>query len=88
MSANGAWYSDVNYNDEREVKRLVLLRCGTRCSEVLTFHNDCGAFVSGNGGFGWAKSRNKDKAVGEATLSCQKVAKNCELRVYACTAEK
>jgi hypothetical protein len=83
----------VDTNNAEDAKALAMAKC-SKCNEVLTFHNTCGAFVSGSpkvpGGknTGWGTSRDKDKAVGEAMLQCQTVARNCELRVWACTAEK
>ena len=83
---NNAWAWEVNFNDADTAKQLVLGKCKDKCTRVLTFKNTCGAYVSGRGGHGWGTSRNKDKAVGAATLECSKVAKDCTLRVWACTA--
>jgi uncharacterized protein DUF4189 len=80
-----AWAWEVNYNDQDTAKRLALAKCNNRCTHVLTFKNTCGAYVSGHGGHGWGTSRKKETAVGEAMTECSKVAKNCELRVWACT---
>jgi len=79
---------EINLNDKETAKELAMAKCKEKCTQVLTFHNTCGAYVAGNGGHGWGTSRNKDTAVGAAMMECQKVAKNCELRVWACTAEK
>jgi hypothetical protein len=80
-----AWAWDVNYEDAETAKQMALAKCNNRCTHVLTFKNTCGAYASGPGGHGWGTSRNKDTAVGAAMRQCQTVARNCTLRVFACT---
>lgn len=82
---NDAWAWEANFNDELTAKQMALAKCNNRCTHVLTFRNTCGAYASGPGGHGWGTSRNKNTAVGEAMMECQKVARNCTLRVWACT---
>lgn len=74
----------VNHSTKGSAKQRALAKCPS-CVRVLTFQNTCGAYVTGNGGHGWATSRDKPQAVGSAMLQCSKVAKNCTLRVWACT---
>jgi hypothetical protein len=84
---NDAWAWEVNFPNEAIAKQMAIAKCSNRCTHVLTFENTCGAYVSGAGGHGWGTSRNKNAAVGAATIECQKVARGCTLRVWACTTE-
>ena len=79
------WAWVVNYRERDTAKQLALAKCKDGCTRVLTFKNTCGAYVTGDGGHGWGTSRNKKAAVGEAMMQCASVAKNCTLRVWACT---
>jgi hypothetical protein len=81
-NSESAWV--VNHSTQASAKSRALAKC-TTCTRVLTFQNTCGAYVTGSGGHGWATSRNRQEAVGSAMMQCSKVAKNCTLRVWACT---
>jgi len=74
----------VNYATQSSARHRALAKCPS-CKYVLTLRNTCGAYVAGNGGHGWATSRNKPQAIGAAMAQCSRVAKNCTLRVWACT---
>lgn len=74
----------VNHSTQSSAKHRALAKC-PRCTRVLSFQNTCGAYVTGNGGHGWATSRDRPQAVGSAMLQCSKIATNCTLRVWACT---
>jgi hypothetical protein len=81
----GAWAWRVNYPSRAIARRAVLAACRGRCTQVLTFHNTCGAYASGPYGYGWGSHPNAQIAQGEALRQCNLRTHSCTLRVWGCT---
>jgi len=81
----GAWSYAVNYSTRGIASRAAQRRCGGRCTNVLTFHNSCGAYASGPYGYGWGNAPSRYQAEMIALRQCQVRSPNCRIRVWGCT---
>lgn len=81
----GAWAYAINEPSREDAARAAQRQCGGDCTNVLTFHNSCGAYASGSGGYGWGNASNREDAEERAMEECEKVASGCRIRVWGCT---
>lgn len=81
----GAWAYAVNEPTRDAASAAAQGRCGGRCSRVLTFHNSCGAYASGNDAYGWGNAPTRGGAESRALQECAARTSNCAIRVWGCT---
>jgi len=81
----GAWAYSVNEPSREAAEKSALGQC-SGCERVLTFHNSCGAYASGDDGYGWGNAGSREDAEARALEECEKHAGNCKIRVWGCTA--
>jgi uncharacterized protein DUF4189 len=81
----GAWATALNHRSRDDASAVAKAECHGRCTNTLTFHNECGAYATGTSGMGWGASKNKDTAIGRAINECNSVTRNCQVRVWGCT---
>jgi Domain of unknown function (DUF4189) len=81
----GAWAYAVNMESRAAASAAAQGQCGGRCSNVLTFHNSCGAFATGPGGFGWGNAGSREEAEETAMEQCEARSQGCAVRVWGCT---
>lgn len=83
---NGAWAYAINYASRATAANAAEKRCRGRCTNVLTFHNSCGAYALGRGGYGWGNGQSKETAQQKAMSECRARAEQCVISVWGCTA--
>jgi len=81
----GAWAYAVDFGNRGAAHRAAQARCGGRCTNVLTFHNSCGAYASGPYGYGWGNAPTRYQAEVIAMQQCNARSPNCGVRVWGCT---
>ena len=81
----GAWAYSVNEPSREAAQQSAEQQCGGRCTRVLTFHNSCGAYASGDDAYGWGNASSREAAEGRALQECSARTGNCEVRVWGCT---
>jgi hypothetical protein len=82
---DNVWARALNHRSREDASAVAKAECNGRCSHTLTFHNECGAYASGNSGMGWGASHSEDGAIGKAIKECNSVTSNCTLRISGCT---
>ncbi len=81
----GAWAYAVNYQTRGIAGQQAQANCRGRCTNVLTFHNSCGAYASGPAGYGWGNAPTRYQAEVIAMQQCNARSPNCGVRVWGCT---
>jgi uncharacterized protein DUF4189 len=81
----GAWAYAYDFPTRGAAQRAALGRCNGRCQQVLTFVNSCGAYVVGQGAYGWGNDDTREGAITRAMAECRVRTGGCQLRVWACT---
>lgn len=81
----GAWAYSVNESSREAASASAQAQCGSRCSNVLTFHNSCGAYASGDSAYGWGNASSREAAEDMALQQCSARTSNCDVRVWGCT---
>ena len=81
----GAWAYAVNEPSRQAASAMAQGRCGGRCTHVLTFHNSCGAYASGDDAYGWGNAGSREGAEDRALQECSARTSNCSIRVWGCT---
>lgn len=81
----GAWAYAVNFASRGWADRAARNNCRGRCTNVLTFHNSCGAYASGPYGYGWGNAPSRYQAEAIALQQCNARSPNCGVRVWGCT---
>jgi hypothetical protein len=82
---NNVWAQAINHRSRDDASAVAGAECKGRCSNTLTFHNECGAYATGSSGMGWGASPTENAAIGKAITECNRVTHNCTLRIAACT---
>ena len=80
----GAWAYAVNHATRAEASEAAQGRCAS-CTNVLTFHNSCGAYASGPSGYGWGNASTREDAEERAMAECSARSGSCAIRVWGCT---
>jgi uncharacterized protein DUF4189 len=83
--SGNVWAKALNHRSREDASAVAHAECNGRCSNTLTFHNECGAYATGNSGMGWGASPSEDAAIGKAMKECSGVTRNCTLRISGCT---
>jgi hypothetical protein len=81
----GAWAYAVNMPTRGSAARAAQGRCLGTCSNVLTFHNSCGAYAAGPNGYGWGNAMTRGAAEALAMQQCVARTPGCGIRVWGCT---
>ena len=81
----GAWAYAVNYSTRQAAGQAAQARCSGTCTNVLTFHNSCGAYATGSSGYGWGNAMDRRGAEVRALQECSARSANCAVRVWGCT---
>jgi len=81
----GAWAYAVNEPTREAASAAAQSQCRGRCTRVLTFHNSCGAYASGDDAYGWGNAQDRGAAEARALQECAARTSNCAVRVWGCT---
>ena len=85
IGPGGAWAYAYNYPTRGSAARAAQRKCRGDCSNILTFHNSCGAYAQGPHGYGWGNAGTLRAAQIVAMQQCNARSPNCVMRVSACT---
>jgi hypothetical protein len=83
--AGGAWAYSVNHPSREIASQAAQAQCRGRCQRVLTFHNSCGAYATGDDAYGWGNAQSRGAAEARALQECNARTSNCHVRVWGCT---
>jgi len=81
----GVWAYAVNHPTRAAAGQTAQSECGNTCTNVLTFHNSCGAYATGPDGYGWGNASNREDAEERALQECGSRSESCAVRVWGCT---
>lgn len=81
----GAWAYAVDFPTRSLAARAAQARCRGTCTNVLSFHNSCGAYATGPSGYGWGNAATRGQAEVLAMRQCNARTPNCGVRVWGCT---
>src|SRR5258706_14079188 len=78
----GAWAYAVNHPTRDAAGQAAQAECGNTCTNVLTFHNSCGAYATSSSAYGWGNASTREDAEERALQEC---GAGCTVRVWGCT---